>query len=85
MVGTRNSSGTKQKGMLHNSVYCVKQLITNLLYIIFNFLQTELREKLRDLQKQSRTIPNVRQTTDEICSVEIRVKYAKEDRKKLVS
>jgi hypothetical protein len=44
----------------------------------------ELREKLRDLQKQCRTIPNIRETTEEICSLEIRVKYAKEDKKKLV-
>jgi hypothetical protein len=45
----------------------------------------ELREKLRDLQEQSRTIPNLRETTEEICSLEVRVKYAKDDKKKMVS
>jgi len=52
--------------------------------ITFYFPQMELREKLKDLQRQSRMIPNIRETTDEICSLEIRVKYAKEDKKKVV-
>jgi hypothetical protein len=45
----------------------------------------ELREKLRDLQKQSRTVPNLKEATDEIYSLEVRVKYAKEDKRKVVS
>jgi hypothetical protein len=45
----------------------------------------ELREKLQDLQKQCRTVPNLREATDEICSIEVRVKYAKKDQTKVVS
>ncbi|KDR08460.1 Structural maintenance of chromosomes protein 1A [Zootermopsis nevadensis] len=45
--------------------------------------KTKLREKLQELQKRCRMAPNARETSDEICSLETRVKYAKEDRNRV--
>jgi hypothetical protein len=48
-------------------------------------LQAELLEKLRDLQKQSRMVADIRKISDEVHSLEIHVKYAKIDKNKVVS
>lgn len=52
--------------------------------ITFSFLQVDLREKLRDLQKQSRMVSGTGKINDEICSLEVHLKYAKKDKNMVV-
>jgi len=44
----------------------------------------DLHEKLRDLQKQSRVVPVTGKISDEICSLEVHLKYAKKDKNRVV-
>jgi len=43
-----------------------------------------MREKLRDLQKKSRTVPGTKKISDEICNLEVHLKYAKKDKNRVV-
>lgn len=52
--------------------------------ITFHFLQADLHEKLRDLQKQSRMVPGTGKISDEIGSLEVQLKYAKKDKNRMV-
>jgi structural maintenance of chromosome 1 len=45
--------------------------------------KVDLREKLQDLQKQSRMVPGAAKISDEICSLEVHLKYAKKDKTKV--